>query len=77
MKRNPLRPGASHRNFWLDERKKATADTVRVSKDGVDPTHDWRIAFATVLDTLRNFPEARKAVDEALLRIAADRPTRR
>ncbi len=77
MGRNPLKPGTSHRTFWLDGRKKATADTARVSKEGEDPTHDWRIAFATVLDTLRNFPEARKAVDEALLRIAADRQTRR
>lgn len=71
-----LKKGASYRDFWLRDRKPAASDTTSVSSRSESTIEDWRKALALVLDSLRPFPEARKAADEALLRMAAERKSR-
>lgn len=76
MRRVKLKPGASNRNFWLRDRKSAASGTTGVSSRTDSTVEDWREALGLVLDSLRPFPEARKAADEALLRMAAERRSR-
>ena len=71
-RRLKLKPGASYRTIWAAEPRKAKENTTSVSTSETTE-RDWQIAFGLVLDTLRIFPEARQAVDEALLRMAAER----
>ena len=76
MRRVKLKPGASNRNFWLRDRKNAASDTTSVSSRTESTLEDWREALALVLDSLRPFPEARNAANEALLQMAAERRAR-
>lgn len=72
-RRVKLKPGASYRDLWRPEPKTATSDTTRVSTGDETTLDDWRLSLCAVLDALRPFPEARKAAEEAILRVAEER----
>ncbi len=70
MTRVTIRPGACYRNLWVKPASKAAAPAKSVSFGSETPAEEWRVFFVAVLDALRDFPEARKAADEAIYRTA-------
>ena len=73
MTRVTIRPGACYRNLWVKPTSKPAAPATSVPPGEEDPVEVWRDFFIAVLDALRDFPEARKAADEAVFRLAEQR----
>ena len=70
MTRVTIRPGACYRNLWVKPSSKPASPGTSASFGSETPVEEWRAFFIAVLDALRDFPEARKAADEAIYRTA-------
>ena len=70
MTRVTNRPGGCDRDLWVKPASKAAAPAKSVSVGSETPAEVWQDFFIAVLDALRDFPEARKAADEAVFRTA-------